>query len=158
MLLIFQISRDDIQVRFFEKKNNLVTWEAFGDFKPSHVHKQAVIFLRPPGYHTLDIKKPVDAYVQLLRPSDGATSDPLPFKYLPLVPRCLCFYRNLSEEMLVKDVATSTKHDIDEKLGEKINSSSKNIFEYLNNILNRINNSIYTKTDPLERLTADMGN
>lgn len=35
-------------------------------------------------YKTLDVNQPVKCFVQLRRPSDGATSEPLPFEYLPL--------------------------------------------------------------------------
>lgn len=34
------ISPDDIQVRFYEEDDSGPTWEAFGDFSPTDVHRQ----------------------------------------------------------------------------------------------------------------------
>lgn len=42
------------------------------------------MWCRPPEYKSLTINEPVRVYVQLRRPSDGATSEPLPFELLPL--------------------------------------------------------------------------
>ncbi|KAJ8976236.1 hypothetical protein NQ317_009733 [Molorchus minor] len=59
-------------------------WEAYADFQPSQVHKQTGIWFKPPKYKTLDVTEPVKAFIQLRRPSDGCTSEPLPFQFLPL--------------------------------------------------------------------------
>lgn len=96
-----KVAKEDIQVRFFEERDNRVTWEAFGDFQPSHVHKQTAIWFRPPRYHTLEVTEPVHVFIQLRRPSDGATSEPLPFEYLPLDsgrPAYWSFRRNLAKK------------------------------------------------------------
>mgnify|MGYP005983622451 CR=1 FL=1 len=79
-----QVAKEDIQVRFFEEKNGKVVWEGFGDFQPSQVHKQTAICFKAPRYHTLDITEPVKVFIQLRRPSDGATSEAHPFEFLPL--------------------------------------------------------------------------
>jgi hypothetical protein len=79
-----KVAKEDIQVRFFEEKDGRVVWEGYGDFQPSQVHKQTAICFKAPRYHTLDITEPVKVFVQLKRPSDGATSEPLPFELLPL--------------------------------------------------------------------------
>lgn len=95
------MAKEDIQVRFFEEKDNQVTWEGFGDFQPSQVHKQVAISFRPPRYHTLEVTEPVRVFIQLRRPSDGATSEPLPFEYLPLDsgrPAYWSFRRNLAKK------------------------------------------------------------
>lgn len=68
-------------MRFYEEKGG---WEAFADFQPSQVHKQHAIWFRTPKYKTLEVTEPVKVYIQLRRPSDGATSEPLPFELLPL--------------------------------------------------------------------------
>lgn len=40
ILLCEKVAKEDIQVRFFEEKDGQVAWEGFGDFQPTHVHKQ----------------------------------------------------------------------------------------------------------------------
>ncbi|KAL2722144.1 embryonic polarity protein dorsal-like isoform X1 [Vespula maculifrons] len=84
ILLCEKVAKEDIQIRFFEEKDGHVTWEGFGDFQPSQVHKQTAIAFRTPSYCTQEIEQPVQVYIQLKRPSDGVTSDPLPFEMLPL--------------------------------------------------------------------------
>lgn len=40
ILLCEKVAKEDIQVRFFEEDDGQLTWEGFGDFQPTHVHKQ----------------------------------------------------------------------------------------------------------------------
>lgn len=97
----FQVAKEDIQVRFYEEKDDQVVWEGFGDFQPSQVHKQTAIWFRPPRYHTLEVTEPVRVFIQLRRPSDGAASEPLPFEYVPLDsgrPAYWSFRRNLAKK------------------------------------------------------------
>lgn len=84
ILLCEKVAKEDIQVRFYEEVDGDVTWEAQGDFTPTHVHKQVAISFRTPKYRDLDTDKPVKVWVQLRRPSDGATSEPVPFLLTPL--------------------------------------------------------------------------
>ncbi|XP_029047816.1 embryonic polarity protein dorsal-like isoform X1 [Osmia bicornis bicornis] len=84
ILLCEKVAKEDIQVRFFEEKDGQVVWEGFGDFQPTHVHKQTAIAFRTPTYRIQQVDQPVQVYIQLKRPSDGATSEPLPFQMLPL--------------------------------------------------------------------------
>ncbi|XP_076173741.1 dorsal isoform X1 [Ptiloglossa arizonensis] len=84
ILLCEKVAKEDIQVRFFEEKDGHVIWEGFGDFQPTHVHKQTAIAFRTPTYRIQQVDQPVQVYIQLKRPSDGATSEPLPFQMLPL--------------------------------------------------------------------------
>ncbi|CAK9794865.1 Embryonic polarity protein dorsal [Anthophora quadrimaculata] len=84
ILLCEKVAKEDIQVRFFEEKDGQVVWEGFGDFQPTHVHKQTAIAFRTPTYRIQQVEQPVQVYIQLKRPSDGATSEPLPFQMLPL--------------------------------------------------------------------------
>lgn len=79
-----QVAKEDIQVRFYEENNGTVVWEGLADFQPSHVHKQVAISFRTPRYHTLEVSEPIKVFIQLRRPSDGATSESLPFELLPL--------------------------------------------------------------------------
>ena len=75
---------EDIQIHFYEEQDGNIVWEGFGDFQPTHVHKQVAISFRTPRYKLLEVEAPVKVHIQLRRPSDGATSEPLPFEYLPL--------------------------------------------------------------------------
>nr|ALC78349.1 Dorsal [Lutzomyia longipalpis] len=84
ILLCEKVAKEDIQVRFYEEKDAQVVWEAYGDFQHTNVHKQVAISFRTPRYRTLEVDQIVKGFIQLKRPSDGATSDPLPFDYLPL--------------------------------------------------------------------------
>lgn len=40
ILLCEKVAKEDIQVRFFEEDDGQLIWEGFGDFQPTHVHKQ----------------------------------------------------------------------------------------------------------------------
>ena len=56
LLFCDKITKDDIQVRFFEEQQDgQVLWEAFGDFQPSDVHKQYGICFRTPRYKNLEV-------------------------------------------------------------------------------------------------------
>ncbi|KAH0945556.1 hypothetical protein HN011_011334 [Eciton burchellii] len=84
ILLCEKIAKEDIQVRFFEERDGQLCWEGYGDFQPTHVHKQTAITFKTPSYRIQQVEQPVQVYIQLKRPSDGATSEPLPFQMLPL--------------------------------------------------------------------------
>ncbi|KAH8412150.1 hypothetical protein KR009_000110 [Drosophila setifemur] len=84
ILLCEKVAKEDISVRFFEEKNGQSVWEAFGDFQHTDVHKQTAITFKTPRYQTLDITEPAKVFIQLRRPSDGVTSEALPFEYVPL--------------------------------------------------------------------------
>ncbi|CAG7816780.1 unnamed protein product [Allacma fusca] len=85
ILLCDKVSKDDIEVRFFEENNDgQLIWEAFGDFQPSDVHKQFAISFRTPQYHQLEIDSPRRVQVQLRCPSKDTVSLPRPFDYIPL--------------------------------------------------------------------------
>ncbi|XP_056648184.1 embryonic polarity protein dorsal-like isoform X4 [Diorhabda carinulata] len=81
VLLCEKVLKEDIQVRFFEENGD---WEAFAEFQPSQVHKQHAIWFRTPKYKTTDVTDVVKVFIQLRRPSDGATSDALPFELHPI--------------------------------------------------------------------------
>ncbi|KAF6207519.1 hypothetical protein GE061_015965 [Apolygus lucorum] len=84
ILLCEKVAKEDISVRFFEEKDGIIVWEGYGDFTPTQVHKQVAISFRTPRYRTLEIDQPVQALIQLRRPSDNATSEALPFQITPL--------------------------------------------------------------------------
>ncbi|CAL4103769.1 unnamed protein product [Meganyctiphanes norvegica] len=84
ILLCDKVTKEDIQVRFYEVKDGMIYWEAFGDFQASDVHKQVAISFKTPRYKILEIENPVKTYIELVRPSDNMKSEARPFTYLPL--------------------------------------------------------------------------
>ena len=49
------MTKDDIQVRFYEENGNDIIWEGFGDFQPADVHKQYGICFKTPKYHNIEV-------------------------------------------------------------------------------------------------------
>uniref|UniRef100_A0A8B9EZT7 Nuclear factor NF-kappa-B p105 subunit n=1 Tax=Amazona collaria TaxID=241587 RepID=A0A8B9EZT7_9PSIT len=82
-LLCDKVQKDDIQIRFYEEDENGGTWEGFGDFSPTDVHRQFAIVFKTPKYRDVNITKPASVFVQLRRKSDLETSEPKPFLYYP---------------------------------------------------------------------------
>lgn len=83
ILLCDRVTKDDIQIRFFDEQQGQLVWEAFADFQPNDVHKQVAISFRTPKYYMESIPVPVSVQIQLRRPSDGHCSDPRPFQLIP---------------------------------------------------------------------------
>ncbi|XP_050076801.1 embryonic polarity protein dorsal isoform X1 [Anopheles maculipalpis] len=84
ILLCEKVVKEDIKVRFFEKKGNITVWESYAEFSHSDVHKQVAISFRTPQYKPMDITDPVRVYVQLERPSDNTYSEARDFQFIPL--------------------------------------------------------------------------
>ncbi|XP_055636524.1 embryonic polarity protein dorsal-like isoform X2 [Toxorhynchites rutilus septentrionalis] len=84
ILLCEKVAKEDIAVRFYEEQHGKILWEGDGEFQHTNVHKQVAISFRTPRYRSIEIDKPVMVNIQLRRPSDGATSVPLPFELVPL--------------------------------------------------------------------------
>eukprot|EP00092_Neocalanus_flemingeri_P005309 GFUD01005717.1.p1 GENE.GFUD01005717.1~~GFUD01005717.1.p1 ORF type:complete len:913 (-),score=220.83 GFUD01005717.1:325-3063(-) len=84
LLFCDKITKDDIQIRFYEEQNGHLIWEGFGDFQPSDVHKQYGICFRTPRYKNIEIEQPLQVQLQLKRPSDGAVSESRSFEFIPL--------------------------------------------------------------------------
>ncbi|XP_052005863.1 nuclear factor NF-kappa-B p105 subunit isoform X1 [Xyrauchen texanus] len=85
-LLCDKVQKDDIQVRFYEDDDDSgFTWEAYGDFSPTDVHRQFAIVFKTPRYRDQNLQKPISVFVQLKRKSDNETSEPKPFTYHPQI-------------------------------------------------------------------------
>ncbi|XP_055550417.1 embryonic polarity protein dorsal-like isoform X2 [Wyeomyia smithii] len=84
ILLCEKVAKEDISVRFYEEQHGNIVWEDIGEFQHTNVHKQVAICFRTPRYRTIDVEHSVMVNIQLRRPSDGATSEPLPFELFPL--------------------------------------------------------------------------
>ncbi|KMY90698.1 embryonic polarity protein dorsal isoform X1 [Drosophila simulans] len=84
IMLCEKIAKDDIEVRFYETdKDGRETWYANAEFQPTDVFKQMAIAFKTPRYRNTEITQSVNVELKLVRPSDGATSAPLPFEYYP---------------------------------------------------------------------------
>ncbi|XP_037072056.1 embryonic polarity protein dorsal-like isoform X2 [Pollicipes pollicipes] len=84
ILLCDKVTKDDIEVRFFEVRDNRLCWEAFGEFLPADVHKQVAICFKTPRYVNPECDTPVRVQIQLRRPSDKQYSDPRAFTLTPV--------------------------------------------------------------------------
>ncbi|XP_033227990.1 transcription factor p65-like [Belonocnema kinseyi] len=84
ILLCGKVLKDDIQVRFFEMRDNSLFWHDYGEFLPTDVHKQTAIVFKTPKYRDQKIEEPVTVLIQLRKKSDGTTSKAVPFQMLPL--------------------------------------------------------------------------
>ncbi|XP_041985045.1 embryonic polarity protein dorsal-like isoform X3 [Aricia agestis] len=82
ILLCERITKEDISVVFFERGDgDRIVWE-----KSAHVmlvHRQYAIVFQTPAYDRSDISYNVQVYLQLVRNSDNARSNALPFEYTP---------------------------------------------------------------------------
>ncbi|XP_017044860.1 LOW QUALITY PROTEIN: embryonic polarity protein dorsal [Drosophila ficusphila] len=84
MMLCEKILKDDIEVRFYETdKDGQETWFANAEFQPTDVFKQTAITFKTPRYKNTEITHSVNVELKLVRPSDGATSAPIPFEFYP---------------------------------------------------------------------------
>ena len=83
ILLCDRITKDDVQVKFYEEQNNQIVWESLAEFQPNDVHKQCAIVFRVPKYYQEFINQPVTVYIQLRRPSDNHLSEVRQFQYTP---------------------------------------------------------------------------
>ena len=83
ILLCDRITKDDIQVKFYEEQGGQVIWESLADFQPNDVHKQVAIVFKVPKYYQEFINQPLTVFIQLRRPSDGHLSEARPFQFTP---------------------------------------------------------------------------
>ncbi|KAK3882440.1 hypothetical protein Pcinc_013177 [Petrolisthes cinctipes] len=83
-LLVEKVRRNNVQIKFFElDHNDREIWSAYGDFTDADVHHQYAIVFKTPRYRITNLNTSVRVKVQLERPLDKDTSEPLDFTYLP---------------------------------------------------------------------------
>merc|ERR1712123_140050 len=80
IILCEKVTREDIKVRFYDPSSS---WEAWGEFNASEVHKQYAISLKTPKFGDGIIKEKRRVFVELVKPSDDSTSEPMEFFYFP---------------------------------------------------------------------------
>lgn len=64
---VLQVTKEDIEVRFFEEIDGQPVWEGLGDFQHSNVHKQVAISFRTPQYRSLEVEHPVQVAQPFIR-------------------------------------------------------------------------------------------
>ncbi|KAH8411901.1 hypothetical protein KR222_001364 [Zaprionus bogoriensis] len=93
IMLCEKVTRGDIKIRFFETNDDGVEiWEDYASFQPHDIHKQSAIAFKTPRYRDPEIQHSVKVELQLVRPSDNATSAAVEFEYYPN-PGMLTFAR-----------------------------------------------------------------
>lgn len=132
---------DNIKVKFYETdESGNVHWEDFGVFNEADVHHQYGIVLKTPPYKKMTIDEPVVVNVQLFRPSDGSTSEPLEFRYKPNIQAGVKRRRSNSSEYIPTVIGahelssqdnTSTsicgaRQNNSQSFGNKFNQSGQN--------------------------------
>lgn len=81
ILLCEPVKGDDIAVRFYKEVKGVLAWEDFGVFDVEDVHRRCAIKFKTPPFFLNNILGSVSVCMQLYRPSDGASSEPLEFTY-----------------------------------------------------------------------------
>ncbi|XP_074038892.1 nuclear factor NF-kappa-B family member relish isoform X2 [Leptinotarsa decemlineata] len=83
-ILVERVTKKNIKIRFFElDDNDRVVWEDYGRFNDLDVHHQYAIVFKTPKYRDENITSPVNVFIELVRPSDNARSEPRDFRYIP---------------------------------------------------------------------------
>jgi len=81
IILCERVARDDIKVRFYDQNDS---WEGWGDFNAQDVHKQYAITFKTPSYAMKEgTTESKTVLVELVKPSDESTSEPMEFTFLP---------------------------------------------------------------------------
>ncbi|KAH9640014.1 hypothetical protein HF086_008109 [Spodoptera exigua] len=81
ILLCEKVTREDIEVVFYQEEDGIVVWEETAI--RILVHKQVAIAFETPAYKYPNTTDHVNVYFQLKRLSDNARSNSLPFEYYP---------------------------------------------------------------------------
>ncbi|CAF4814982.1 unnamed protein product [Pieris macdunnoughi] len=80
-IFVEKVSKKNIMIRFFElNEDGERVWETFARFLTCDVHHQYGIVFTTPAYRPTS--KNVKVFFELLRPSDGRTSEPKEFHYI----------------------------------------------------------------------------
>ncbi|CAH2105464.1 unnamed protein product [Euphydryas editha] len=81
-IFVEKVNKKNIMIRFFElDENGDRVWQSMCNFLQSDVHHQYGIVFRTPQYRNGQITSDVKVNIELVRPSDGRTSEPRDFTY-----------------------------------------------------------------------------
>lgn len=104
-------------------------WEAEGIFNSnSDVHRQYGIVFKTPPFKDPDIRSAVDVKIQLLRPTDAAVSEPLTFRYIPVLKRKIEDVENIIPETVLNH-EKRCRMNFDSRAGTSSASSESDCFE-----------------------------
>lgn len=116
-------------------------WEDFGVFNEADVHHQYGIVLKTPPYKTSLIDAPVNVMVQLFRPGDKSTSEPLEFRYKPnlhsgvkrrrsdsseFIPTVIGSHESSSQDNTSSPFGAARQHQASQSFGHKFSQSGRN--------------------------------
>lgn len=83
-ILVERVTKKNVKIRFTELDDeDQVIWEDYGRFSDLDVHHQYAIVFKTPAYKDVNITSKVKVNIELIRPSDGARSEPKEFTYVP---------------------------------------------------------------------------
>ncbi|CAG9559794.1 unnamed protein product [Danaus chrysippus] len=81
-IFVEKVNKKNILINFFElDKYGERVWSKKATFLQSDVHHQYGIVFRTPEYRNLQITSDAKVFIELVRPSDGRTSEPKEFTY-----------------------------------------------------------------------------
>ena len=121
-------------------EDGTVNWEDFGVFNEADVHHQYGIVLKTPPYKTSLIDMPVNVMVQLFRPSDKSTSEPLEFRYKPnlhsgvkrrrsdsseFIPTVIGSHESSSQDNTSSIFGAARQHQTSQSFGHKFSQSGR---------------------------------
>lgn len=75
---------DDIEIIFYEEKDNEIIWTGYGEFSPHDVHHKVAISFKTPAYKTQNVREKINCFLYLRRLSDGTIGRPRKFTLLPI--------------------------------------------------------------------------
>ncbi|CAH2071559.1 unnamed protein product, partial [Iphiclides podalirius] len=83
-ILVEKVNKKNIMIRFYELSDTGdECWSAWAHFHQNEVHHQYAIVFRTPPYKGPKIGSEAEVFVELVRPSDGRTSESERFTYKP---------------------------------------------------------------------------
>nr|WMZ41593.1 relish-2 protein [Altica viridicyanea] len=157
-ILVERVTKKNIKIRFYElDDNDTVVWEDWGKFNDLDVHHQYAIVFKTPKYRDENITSPVNVFIELIRPSDGARSESREFKYIPnkniLKPgqkRARYDYET-SSSYSISNVGSGdlplpiNNLQIDQNMGSPLSNFSGVLSDELKNAMNNINSEEFQK-------------
>lgn len=86
ILLCDKVKREDISIVFYEESGGDIIWREEINYQNQsalRVHHQHAISFLTPKYREIDIRQPRKTFLQLYRPSDKKSSEPIEFEFVP---------------------------------------------------------------------------
>lgn len=76
-----KVQKKNVRVQFLENNNGVN--KVWSEIEPVHIHHQVAMIFIAPKYHKLNIVRPVQTFLRLMRPKEGDTGPLVPFEYYP---------------------------------------------------------------------------